>query len=614
MTLSTTKSGKKERKTFIRISTLFASLVKRLSASRTRLDPWAIEKTIEDYEGVIREWGLSPFDDTLLAKIKDPLPMMRRHVLFAHRDFELILDRIERGEPFVMMTGLMPSGKMHFGHKLVVDQMRWYQDHGADLVVAISDIEAWMVRGIPPSEATKVAIEEYIANYLALGIDYKTKRFEIYSQWKRPDLLNLAAAFSGRRTFAEMNDIYGFIKLKEDSKALTQRPSHLDKIFNQVIEIAKSDKDGALNLLSSLFDMSLPSGKTFFPFIQVADILHPQMERYGGPRPVVVPVGIDQDPHIRLTRDVAQDWGILNVQLQGEICIYLSGKGNPNKLLDLAKTEMLHLGFHEFDPEGQPDLLKDPAQRVLFVKQAGTVDIPAMRESLKEIEAQMGEKMFHVGERVGVFVSASESTEKVDKILELTKRALRRAGYSIVQVMPSYNALYVIKAGPEDLQKINEIAIKIEHQLGRHVFYPPASTYHKLATGLTGGKMSSSKPESAVFLTDTVEEISVKLRNAVTGGKPTKEEQRKLGGKPSECNIYEMVLFHHPSDQFVTTIREECISGQTLCGECKSRVIEYFSKFIKNLHEKRNKLVTSGELERFLEKQDIPTPRDPLWW
>jgi tryptophanyl-tRNA synthetase len=36
---------------------------------------------------------------------------------------------------------------------------------------------------------------------------------------------------------------------------------------------------------------------------QVADILYPQVESF--PAPTVVPVGVDQDPHIRLTRGVA---------------------------------------------------------------------------------------------------------------------------------------------------------------------------------------------------------------------------------------------------------------------------------------------------------------------
>jgi tryptophanyl-tRNA synthetase len=39
--------------------------------------------------------------------------------------------------------------------------------------------------------------------------------------------------------------------------------------------------------------------------IQAGDILLPQLEEFGGPKPTVVPVGVDQDPHLRLTRDLA---------------------------------------------------------------------------------------------------------------------------------------------------------------------------------------------------------------------------------------------------------------------------------------------------------------------
>jgi len=39
--------------------------------------------------------------------------------------------------------------------------------------------------------------------------------------------------------------------------------------------------------------------------IQAGDILLPQLKDFGGPKPTVVPVGIDQDPHLRLTRDLA---------------------------------------------------------------------------------------------------------------------------------------------------------------------------------------------------------------------------------------------------------------------------------------------------------------------
>ncbi|NYZ77807.1 tryptophan--tRNA ligase, partial [Candidatus Micrarchaeota archaeon] len=39
--------------------------------------------------------------------------------------------------------------------------------------------------------------------------------------------------------------------------------------------------------------------------IQAGDILQPQLEEFGGPKHILVPVGVDQDPHIRLTRDIA---------------------------------------------------------------------------------------------------------------------------------------------------------------------------------------------------------------------------------------------------------------------------------------------------------------------
>ena len=39
--------------------------------------------------------------------------------------------------------------------------------------------------------------------------------------------------------------------------------------------------------------------------IQAGDILMPQLPEFGGPKPVIVPVGADQDPHIRLSRDLA---------------------------------------------------------------------------------------------------------------------------------------------------------------------------------------------------------------------------------------------------------------------------------------------------------------------
>jgi tryptophanyl-tRNA synthetase len=39
--------------------------------------------------------------------------------------------------------------------------------------------------------------------------------------------------------------------------------------------------------------------------LQASDMLHPQLPEFEGSIPVLIPVGIDQDPHLRLARDIA---------------------------------------------------------------------------------------------------------------------------------------------------------------------------------------------------------------------------------------------------------------------------------------------------------------------
>ena len=152
-----------------------------------------------------------------------------------------------------MMTGLMPSGKMHLGHKLIVDQMKWYQEHGAQLVIAISDVEAWVARGIPPSISTQTAIDEYVTNYLAAGLKWRNGEMVVYSQWKRDGLLALAAALSKGATLGQMNAMYGFAPTKSvDGMKDAEARTHLASVI----------VDPATGL-----DWSVTAGKTFFPFI-----------------------------------------------------------------------------------------------------------------------------------------------------------------------------------------------------------------------------------------------------------------------------------------------------------------------------------------------------------
>jgi Tryptophanyl-tRNA synthetase len=65
------------------------------------------------------------------------------------------LEAREEGRNVAMMTGIMPSGVFHFGHKCVVDQIKMYQDMGAEVTIAAADIEAYNTRDMSLEQSRK---------------------------------------------------------------------------------------------------------------------------------------------------------------------------------------------------------------------------------------------------------------------------------------------------------------------------------------------------------------------------------------------------------------------------------------------------------------------------
>jgi len=77
-----------------------------------------------DYSKLVDEFGTKKIDQELLDRFekatgKKPHRFLRRGIVFSHRDFEAILDRHERGEPFFLYTGRGPSSdSVHVGHTI----------------------------------------------------------------------------------------------------------------------------------------------------------------------------------------------------------------------------------------------------------------------------------------------------------------------------------------------------------------------------------------------------------------------------------------------------------------------------------------------------------------
>ena len=214
------------------------------------IDPWGSE-LLEDYEKIVKDFGLEIFNADLFPK---PNRIMRRGVVFAGRDLNIISKCIKEKKRFYVLSGIMPSNeRIHFGTKMVVENIRYFQEQGAESYVLVADLEAAAARGVSLKEAQKRALDFHIPAYVALGLDIKKTNF--YFQSENKEVMNQAYEFAKKITLNEFKAIYG----------------------------------------------SADPGKIMSAVVQVADILFPQFKER---MPGIIPVGIDQDPHIRLTRDI----------------------------------------------------------------------------------------------------------------------------------------------------------------------------------------------------------------------------------------------------------------------------------------------------------------------
>ena len=425
------------------------------------IDPWGAAD-IKDYTRLFDEFGISRFQE-IVDRIEAPYRYMRRDIIVGHRGYEEVLKAMNERTKFAVMSGFMPSGKVHLGGKMVMDEIIWHQRMGGDAFACIADMESHSVRGIPWSKCREIGLNEYILSLVALGFD--PDKGLIYFQSGDKRLRDLAFELGKVVNFSELSAIYGF--------------------------------SGDVNISHMISVL-----------VQNADILQPQLLEFGGPKPVVIPVGIDQDPHIRLTRDIASRMRMFRVEKR-------------------------------FDKDQKPYIS-------VREKQAG-------KEALEAVASRI---------------------EGPKKVYEM------------------HIDVFGIEAAEIDrnMQEIEEIVRAVEQEYGGYGFFLPAATYHRFMQGLTGGKMSSSVPESYIALTEPPEEAARKVKRAKTGGRVTVEEQKKLGGLPAQCTVYELMMFHLiDEDAHIKEIFEECKNGKRMCNTCKSEAAELMFSFIKRHHEERER-------------------------
>ncbi len=315
------------------------------------IDPWGSAQST-DYSRIIEQFGLSSMD---AIQMPSPSRLHRRGIVFAHRDLDMVLDAQKTGDPFGVLTGLMPSGQMHMGHSMVIDQVKWFQQNGGDVTIAVADLESQATRGVSLAKGRETALSEYIANYAALGLD--PEKTNVYFQSTRPIVQRMGFQLGKRTNLNEFESIYGF--------------------------------NGETNL-----------AHVQAPLVQVGDILHPQTEEYGGLRPIVVPVGVDQDPHLRLTRGLAAKTNWFNVKdAKMGILIGLSVQEEnaailgqlPNGRMDKERLKEIFDGIVGcLQNLGFSDIMSSPKQGTVHVPGATQKDKGKIRMALLKYERKLG--------------------------------------------------------------------------------------------------------------------------------------------------------------------------------------------------------------------------------
>ena len=226
------------------------------------LTPWEVSGNI-NYNKLLTDFGVSKIDERIRKNFKNMHPLLHRETYFAHRDIEKWIDNAKKGKKVSIVSGRGPSEKMHLGHLVPFLVAKSFQEEfDCDVYIPISEDEKFYVKGNLDYNKALSYAEDNILDLIALG--FKPGKTFIFQDFGYTDIYRYAAQVAKKINYSTAKAIFG---LKPENNI----------------------------------------GWTFYPAMQAAHILFPQFTKEK--HMTLVPVAIDQDPFIRLTRDIAESFG-----------------------------------------------------------------------------------------------------------------------------------------------------------------------------------------------------------------------------------------------------------------------------------------------------------------
>lgn len=224
--------------------------------------PWHVEGDI-DYDRLVKKFGTEKISPEILGRIREIAGedhfMLRRGIFFSHREMGRILDDYSRGNKFFLYTGRGPSGHTHIGHLVPWVFAKWIQDRfGVNMYFQLTDDEKFYSKQDATLEDTERFAYENALDFVALGFDPKNTKIIINTK-NIKTLYPIAAQVAKKINFSNTKATFGFTN-----------ETNIGMVFYTSLQSAPC-------------------------FIEDA--------------PVLIPLGVDQDPHFRLTRDIAPKIG-----------------------------------------------------------------------------------------------------------------------------------------------------------------------------------------------------------------------------------------------------------------------------------------------------------------
>ncbi len=248
-----------------------------------KVTPWEVKGEI-DYDRLVEKFGTSHITPELLSRMPgaDENLFLRRGIFYSHRDLDWLLDNYRRGRHFYLYTGRGPSSSTHLGHMIPWIFTRQLQVmFDAKLYFQMTDDEKFLFKDQLTLEDTSRATYDNMLDIIAVGFD-PSKTKIIVDTRDIKSLYTIALRVAKRVTFSTAKAVFGF-----------NNSTNIGSIFYTAIQSAPA-------------------------FIE--------SEMEGTNVPCLIPCGIDQDPHFRVTRDVAPALGYYKPALiHGKMLPGLSG-------------------------------------------------------------------------------------------------------------------------------------------------------------------------------------------------------------------------------------------------------------------------------------------------